>query len=92
MKLFFRILPLFFLFINPYNANAQELPVKFLDITSGLSNNSVITIHQDKNEFMWFGTYDGLNRYDGYSFKTYRNRIGDTTSMRAMLCIVYKAT
>lgn len=30
---------------------------------------------------MWFGTYDGLNRYDGYEFKVYRNRVGDSTSL-----------
>ncbi|KGO84873.1 histidine kinase [Flavobacterium rivuli WB 3.3-2 = DSM 21788] len=89
MKLFLRILPLLFLFCKPYSIAAQELPVKFLDITNGLSNNSVITIYQDDNDFMWFGTYDGLNRYDGYSFKTYRNRIGDTTSLssNAVYCI-----
>ena len=89
MKLFLRILPLLFLFCNAYYGIAQELPVKFLDITNGLSNNSVITIHQDANNFMWFGTYDGLNRYDGYNFKTYRNRIGDTTSLssNAVYCI-----
>ena len=67
----------------------QELPLQFLDITNGLSNNSVITIHQDNKGFMWFGTYDGLNRYDGYSFKVYRNRIGDTTSLvsNSVYCI-----
>jgi len=89
MKLFLRILLLLFLFCNAYYGIAQELPVKFLDITNGLSNNSVITIHQDSNDFIWFGTYDGLNRYDGYNFKTYRNRIGDTTSLssNAVYCI-----
>ncbi len=30
---------------------------------------------------MWFGTYDGLNRYDGYDFKIYRNRPGDSRSI-----------
>ncbi|GLB49495.1 hybrid sensor histidine kinase/response regulator [Neptunitalea sp. Y10] len=30
---------------------------------------------------MWFGTYDGLNKYDGYNFKVYRNKIGDSTSL-----------
>ncbi|KGO91710.1 hybrid sensor histidine kinase/response regulator transcription factor [Flavobacterium subsaxonicum] len=64
-----------------FKSAAQELPVKFLDINQGLSNNSVITIHQDNNSFMWFGTYDGLSRYDGYNFKVYRNRIGDPSSL-----------
>src|SRR5690242_16944032 len=30
---------------------------------------------------MWFGTYDGLNRYDGYGFQVYRNRVGDSSSL-----------
>ena len=60
---------------------AQENPVKFLDISDGLSNNSVTTIFQDSDGYMWFGTYDGLNRYDGYNFKVFRNRINDKKSL-----------
>jgi signal transduction histidine kinase/ligand-binding sensor domain-containing protein/DNA-binding response OmpR family regulator len=60
---------------------SQEYPVKFLDISDGLSNNSVTTIFQDNDGYMWFGTYDGLNRYDGYNFKVYRNRINDKKSL-----------
>ena len=60
---------------------AQENPVKFLDISDGLSNNSVTTIFQDNEGYMWFGTYDGLNRYDGYNFKVFRNRINDKKSL-----------
>lgn len=56
-------------------------PVNFLGIEQGLSNNIVTSIYQDHNGFMWFGTYDGLNRYDGYTFKIFRNSIGDTTSL-----------
>ncbi|CAD0003714.1 hybrid sensor histidine kinase/response regulator transcription factor [Flavobacterium chungangense] len=61
--------------------SAQENPVKFLDISDGLSNNSVTTIFQDSDGYMWFGTYDGLNRYDGYNFKVFRNRINDKKSL-----------
>ncbi|MEO8237882.1 MAG: two-component regulator propeller domain-containing protein [Flavobacterium sp.] len=60
---------------------SQDYPVKFLDISDGLSNNSVTTIYQDNDGYMWFGTYDGLNRYDGYNFKVYRNRINDKKSL-----------
>lgn len=60
---------------------AQEYPVKYLGIDQGLSNNVVINIYQDHKGFMWFGTYDGLNRYDGYGFKIFRNIIGDSTSL-----------
>lgn len=60
---------------------SQDNPVKFLDISDGLSNNSVTTIYQDSDGYMWFGTYDGLNRYDGYNFKVFRNRINDQKSL-----------
>ena len=60
---------------------SQEFPIKFLDISDGLSNNSVMTIYQDSYGFMWFGTYDGLNRYDGYDFKVYRNNINNKNSL-----------
>ena len=55
--------------------------IKYLSIDQGLSNNSVRCIYQDHNGFMWFGTYDGLNRYDGYEFKVFRNKLNDTTSL-----------
>jgi signal transduction histidine kinase/DNA-binding response OmpR family regulator/streptogramin lyase len=61
---------------------SQDYAVKFLDISDGLSNNSVTTIYQDNEGFMWFGTYDGLNRYDGYNFKVFRNRINDKKSLQ----------
>lgn len=60
---------------------ADERPVRYLGIEHGLSNNAVTCIYQDAKGFMWFGTYDGLNRYDGYAFKIFRNIIGDTTSL-----------
>ncbi len=46
---------------------------KHLTVSDGLSQNSINCIHQDKYGFMWFGTQDGLNRYDGYKFIQYRN-------------------
>jgi signal transduction histidine kinase/ligand-binding sensor domain-containing protein/DNA-binding response OmpR family regulator len=60
---------------------SQDHPIKFLGISDGLSNNSVAAIYQDSDGYMWFGTYDGLNRYDGYNFKVYRNRINDKKSL-----------
>jgi len=67
------------LFFQPVKAG--ELPVRYLGIEQGLSNNAVISICQDHNGFLWIGTYDGLNRYDGYGFKVFHNVIGDSTSL-----------
>lgn len=56
-------------------------PVEYLGIEKGLSNNSVTCIYQDNYGFMWFGTFDGLNRYNGYDFKVFRNSPNDTSSL-----------
>lgn len=58
---------------------------KHLNTESGLSQNTVLSILQDRAGFMWFGTKDGLNRYDGTSFKVFKsdsrnvNSIGNNT-------------
>jgi len=52
---------------------AQEYYFKHFQVEEGLSNNTVLTSLQDEDGFMWFGTKDGLNRFDGYRFKTYRS-------------------
>lgn len=50
-------------------------------IEDGLSHNSVWAIIQDRKGFMWFGTNDGLNRFDGKVFKNYKKQQGDTLSL-----------
>ena len=47
----------------------------------GLSSNEVKCIYQDSRGFIWIGTYDGLNRYDGKNIKVYRKNISDTSSL-----------
>lgn len=59
----------------------DDLRVNYLGIERGLSNNAVTSVYQDARGFLWFGTYDGLNRYDGYGFTVYRTVIGDPTSL-----------
>ncbi len=55
--------------------------LNYLGIEQGLSNNAVTSIYQDHNGLMWFGTYDGLNRYDGYNFTIFRNQFNDSSSL-----------
>ncbi|MBC7416972.1 MAG: response regulator [Pedobacter sp.] len=55
--------------------------ISTLGIEDGLSNNSVNAIFKDKFGYMWFGTDDGLNRYDGYKFKVFRSNRNDTSSI-----------
>ena len=56
-------------------ARAQHQQVRFTYLTTneGLSQNTVTCILQDKRGFMWFGTQDGLNKFDGYTYTLYRN-------------------
>ena len=68
-----------FIFLVCKQAVGQPFPIRHLGIDQGLSNNSVRCIFQDHNGFIWFGTYDGLNRYDGYDFKVFRKT--DTNSL-----------
>ena len=52
-----------------------------LSLEDGLSQTTVNSILQDSRGFMWFGTQDGLNRYDGYNFVVYRNDADDPNSL-----------
>ena len=60
---------------------AQKLRFDHLSVTDGLSQMSVVAITQDDDGFLWFGTRDGLNRYDGYEFRIFRHELHDTTSI-----------
>lgn len=52
-----------------------------IELTLGLSNNTVRAIHQDRWGFMWFGTADGLNRFDGNEFVAHYHVSTDSTSL-----------
>jgi ligand-binding sensor domain-containing protein len=54
--------------INTYGIRFVNINIK-----DGLSQNTVYNILQDNRGYMWFATQDGLNRFDGSSFKTYKN-------------------
>ena len=63
--------------------NGAVSPFSFssLKMEEGLSQLSVLKIHQDKSGFMWFATRNGLNRYDGNSFVVYKHSNGDSLSL-----------
>ncbi len=60
---------------------ADRLKFEHLFIEDGLSQSSVFDIYQDRQGFFWFGTQDGLNCYDGYSFKVYRADPHDSSAI-----------
>lgn len=59
----------------------KDIKFKRISIEHGLSQSTVNCIFQDKTGFIWIGTEDGLNRYDGYSFVIYKNDAEDTNSI-----------
>ncbi|MBL7112669.1 MAG: hypothetical protein ISS19_12100 [Bacteroidales bacterium] len=73
---------LFFFFMLHSAAHSHEnFLFKRIFINDGLSNNSINSILQTRDGFLWIATKDGLNRYDGQRFKIFKNSYGDTTSL-----------
>jgi ligand-binding sensor domain-containing protein/signal transduction histidine kinase len=68
---------------------AQEVTFEHINARNGLSHNSVLTIVQDSKGLMWFGTYGGLNKYDGYKIINYKAEYGDKNSIHTnpIVCI-----
>jgi len=71
----FSVLTVFLCFIQISNVNA-ELVFQKLQTKDGLSHDTVYSIAQDKNGYIWFGTEDGLNKYNGYTIEIYRSEKG----------------
>lgn len=66
--------PLLFAFLLAGGASAQQdIFFQHLTVKDGLSQGSVMCMLQDSRGFMWLGTQDGLNRYDGYEFRIYKH-------------------
>ncbi|MCP4542859.1 MAG: hypothetical protein GY832_37540 [Chloroflexi bacterium] len=68
---------------SPAPSFTLDQPITFerISLEQGLSQSSVHSILQDSQGFMWFGTRDGLNKYDGYTFTHYRHVPGDPNSL-----------
>lgn len=59
----------------------QQIEFEHLSVREGLSQSSVHCLTQDSHGYMWFGTLNGLNRYDGYQFTVFRHTPADSTSL-----------
>ena len=79
LRVFFLFLALAYAYFSP----AQGDPFRFarLDINQGLSHNYVSCFLKDSRGFMWIGTSSGLNRFDGYTVKIFKNDLRDTASI-----------
>src|SRR5258705_1198770 len=78
-----RCLIFFFLQLVCFSAICQKQNIRFdhLGTDQGLSESNVLCILQDSRGFMWFGTRDGLNKYDSYKFTVYKNNLKDRHSI-----------
>jgi signal transduction histidine kinase/ligand-binding sensor domain-containing protein/DNA-binding response OmpR family regulator len=66
--------------------NSQNsINFEYLTTENGLSQNDINCIYQDSLGYMWFGTHDGLNRYDGYNFTVYNLEISNPKSINSNL-------
>ncbi len=77
------IISIIALFIFAQWCYGQDSPIRLQSITieDGLSLSSVYCIHKDSKGFMWFGTEDGLNQFDGYHFTIYRTDVSNPNSI-----------
>ncbi len=62
-------------------ADDNAVRAELFDIEAGLSQSAVSSLMLDSYGFLWIGTQDGLNRYNGYTFKAYRNNPLDKTTL-----------
>ena len=70
-----------FLIIVTGTSFSQDIKFNHITPNDGLANGNVRTILQDYQGFFWFGTEDGLQRYDGYTLVEYRHDPQDSTSL-----------
>ncbi|MBC7949806.1 MAG: hypothetical protein H7Y42_18120 [Chitinophagaceae bacterium] len=73
-------------FFLPYQLNGQQAKhyaFTHYGSSAGVASNEVLTVDQDDEGYLWIGSTNGLQRFDGVRFKTFRNRKNDPTSIPA---------
>lgn len=79
---YFNLLFIVLLLFGSFNyASAQELKFSHITADQGLSMGVVNCVLQDSRGFMWFGTQDGLNKYDGYNITVFKHNPVDSNSL-----------
>jgi signal transduction histidine kinase/ligand-binding sensor domain-containing protein/DNA-binding response OmpR family regulator len=70
-----------FCFLFLHALGYSQVTFRRLSVQEGISNSSVIAITQDNDHFLWFGTRDGLNRFDGYNIQIFRKDRGNPNGL-----------
>lgn len=84
------ILILTCLLFSSFGNAAKRYLFSNLSLKDGLSQLTTLSIYQDSQGFMWFGTRNGLNKYNGYNFEVFLNKPNDPNSIsnNHILCII----
>lgn len=70
--------------LNSYNGLSQiKCKVEHYSTENGLSHDAVTTVFKDGNGMMWFGTWAGLNRFDGQNFVSFKSTAGDNSALKS---------
>jgi ligand-binding sensor domain-containing protein/signal transduction histidine kinase/DNA-binding response OmpR family regulator len=72
---------LLFISIQVIAKDPYSICFNHIGLNNGLSQSTVFSIAQDRQGNLWFATYDGINKYDGYNFTVYRHKQNDPTSI-----------
>lgn len=83
--MFTKLLNLFLFCLSGITLSASPYYFNHFQVNNGLSNNAILCSVQDKNGFIWFGTRDGLNRFDGIHFKTFLHESENEKSLGSNL-------
>ena len=84
------LLVVFFGSIGLHAYTPDPITFTHIGLKEGLSQSTIFAIDQDQRGNLWFATYDGVNRYDGYTFSTYRHRAGDSLSIASNISRMVK--
>jgi signal transduction histidine kinase/ligand-binding sensor domain-containing protein/DNA-binding NarL/FixJ family response regulator len=67
-----------------FSSKAQlNASITHYSTADGLSHAGVLCMLKDRDGFMWFGTFDGINRFDGHNFVTYKSKPGDNSNLKS---------
>src|SRR6476619_5308477 len=79
------ILCLWLLMAAVASIHAERLPMRAYTTADGFSSNAINWVMRDSRGFLWFGTRDGLSRFDGQRFTTYRLEAGKSPSISQII-------
>lgn len=93
MKYFFTLIHLTLILVLAGNLSVSSQTIRFnsLTIKDGLSQSVINSVNQDPLGYIWIGTQDGLNRYDGISFKIYKHIVNNPNSLTSSYIECFEA-